>query len=343
MVIVRSLTTLLNFKLDTTNLKKFNNEIFGIKTRVNSIFGEISDRVRTGFDFLSDISKAALQTQDLAKYSGIALKDFIALRNVAGAFGVDAEKFNATFSKFSLGIKEASRRTGFLFEVIRQLPNQINIFDKNGILRPTQEVIFDVIKSISKMKNETEKVRILGNIFGDIHEGLRWLEIFEKSETEFKKLINDQAAFANQFEKDTAGLNAFNTELNKFIVSYQSLKTLIGGIIAPNITELLKDVNKIVDSLSNASINNKEQLNRINDYAFFGPIVYGIGSIYDFLTKPKTQAEASTTNNNITVNVEPLTTEQQANDIANEITIALNNFHDEKVRELINNNPVFEA
>lgn len=336
--VVRTLTTVLNFRLDRTQLDRFERTLVGIRTRTKSTLGVITDYVSQSFDFLSNISKSAVATEDLAKYSGISVKNLAALRSTTSKLGIPADKFNASIKKISLGIKEASRGSGFLLDVIRNFPQPIQLFQPNGQLRDAKDILLQILKGVGKIKDQSEQLRILENFF-DPETAARWLEIILLGEEKLTQLLKNEEGFAISFEKSIESAKEFNQQINTLSTNFTNLKQNIGLLVLPK-------VNDFLGALSNDFANllryfNGEKLELKEGVAYPSHYLERNQNL-DRMIPQHTQGNELSCVNNVTINTQPGTTDNQISYMQDALKQVLNQDWDEKVRQVINNHPVVE-
>lgn len=346
-MIVRDLVTRLSFNLDRRNLDNFERSIIGFKTKIGIAASIIGVAVKKSYDFITNVAQGAVETKNIADYAGIALKDFIALRNVTSKLGLNPEQFNETFKQFSLGILEASKGTGNLLSIIRSLPNKIEIFGPNNQLRKTQDVILDILKSINTFSSESHKIKALTELFGDPEQARAWLDLIKLGDEEIKKRVDSELKFGIEAEKNLGTFRDFNKEVNAFGVAIGNISNTIGSIFAPVFTDFLKETTSKINFANEQITNFKTTPLAEEIKEFYKKPLEVLQRDFSFdrlggIFEGKNQ-NTTTNNNNIEINVPAGTPENQVSYMIDQLKTVFNNFHDEKVREVINNNPVYEG
>src|SRR5260221_37868 len=221
-MIFRELVTKLSFKLDRSQLDKFEKSITGFKTKLTIAFGAVAATIRKTFDFADNIAQASVATKDLANYASIAVEDFVALSNAAQKFGIKEDTFNYSIRNLSILLKQASRGAGDLFQIVQQSQGKVNFRKANGELKTTEELLVSIFDYVKTIPRQDEQLRILGNLF-DVESAGRWLKIINESEKFFDTVKNERP-FAKAFEEANPQMEAFREEILKTKTEWQKFK-----------------------------------------------------------------------------------------------------------------------
>jgi len=360
MTIARELVTKLGFSFDRTNLDKFENAIVGFKTKVAVGVGIIGVAFKKVIDYADEFSNKILNTKAIAKFTDTSIQDLDALQSAFNKLNVPDDVFNSFASKLAIGIKEASRGVNNSFrQLVDQSNGAVRLRINNEVVTVKQAVddIFEYLKNIEK---ESEKLRITQNIFGvDLATTDAIVQIAKLTKDEFQKiveqekqsleLLNSQVKAAQEFKNQ---INEMNTEWSKFSAKIaETAVPIITAALAGNtlITEkvqgegVVSTLSFLRDAIENvfAGLNGEDHITRVKreiqsedeDFRRRVSEFNGQGA----------NSNASITNNNkFEFNVPPGTTEQQANFLTETVKTTMSSFWDEKVREVINNNPQVE-
>lgn len=363
-MILRELVTKLSFKLDRTQLDKFEKAIGGFKTTATNAFSKVAQEIRKVFDFADEIASAGVKTKDMANYAGIAVKDFVALSNAAQKFGIKEDAFNNSIQQLSILLKQASRGAGELFEIVRQSQGKVDFKRANGELKDTQELLISIFDYVKTIKSQDEQLRILGNIF-DVESAGRWLKIINESE-QFFQVVKNERPFAKAFEEAVPEMEKFRLEIETTKREWEKFKSTVGQVIIPPLAQTLGGVNDIIDQGSKGN-GAASVLRGINDaFRIAGEDFYnwvtGNGKDNFYIEAIKRDAaidsykmgvrlqrqidaeKASNTSvvNNITIEVAEGTPEQQKEDIAEKTKLTIMEAFFEQSREILNNHPQVE-
>ncbi len=364
-MIFRELVTKLSFKLDRSQLDKFEKAISGFKNTATTAFNKVASDIRKVFDFADEIATASVKTKDMADYAGLAVKDFVALSNAAQKFGINESSFNASILNLSVLLKQASRGAGALFDLVAQSEGHFQFKKANGQLKNTEETLKSIFDYIDSLNSKDEKLRILGNVF-DVESAGRWLKIINDL-SNFLETVKNEKPFAEAFENANDNMENFRDEILKTKTEWEKFKTTVGQIIVPPLTQTLGGVNAVIDE-GNKGNGAASFLRGINDaFQIAGEDLFnwitGNGKDNSYIEAIKLDAaresykmgvrlqrqiEAEQASNqtsiinNIEVNVPEGTTEQQGDYMAEKIKLTIMESFFEQSREILNNHPQVE-
>ena len=363
MTIVRELVTKLGFQVDKTGLDKFEKSIIGFKTKFALTSAAITAVVSKTLNYFSDIGRAAVSTQQLAEQTKIATEQLIAMREAAKDFYLDPEQFDSYFKRLSEGLREGKAGFGTLIEAIQRSRGKLNLtpFFQTGDVKAAFDAILDYVGSL---KDVQDQVAALKHIFGeDNPQGL--LAIVKAGKTVFDEASKANLEYAKTQAQTTANLGDYNKNLQVFYREIKNIEILFVQNILPAVTEALR---LIGDAFKGFGVI-KEQFNeggflggaKFLGNAFADPVLGLFG--YDSLSRLKREQEEeqadfqrrveeyktqnnirspTTINNRVDINVAPGTSQEQAQMIGAGVREAMQEFWDEKTREIQNNNPQAE-
>ena len=367
-MIVRELVTRLGFTFDRTNLDKFERSIVGFKTKVTIAAAGVAAAFKKGFDFVSNIADAAVATKDLADYAGIAAEEFVALQNAARKLSLDPQKFAQGVQKLAIGIKEASRGAGEFFEIVKQTQGRINFRGLQGELLSVREVLLQIFDYINAIPDQSEKLRILGNLFDPESAGA-WLRVVSQGRQEFIQLVDKEKEFGKAFQSSIPEMIKFQQEVSNLGKEWDKLTQTIAQALVPVLHQSLAGFNAIIDRGKELGGGFSGFLKGAGEAVKLGVedlvgVFTGEENSYirglkerqaaedmDFWRRVNEQQAANaqnrnsanvTNNNTFEFNVPPGTTEQQASFMSDQLKQTLNSYWDEKTREVISNNPQVE-
>jgi hypothetical protein len=357
--IVRELVTKLSFNLDKTNLDKFERTINSFKVKFAIQSSLIAKSVQAIFSFATGVADAAVQTKDLADYAGIAVDEFVALKNAAQQFSINPESFNAAIQKIAIGIKEASRGSGELLQIINETQGRINFKGLNGELLNAKDVLLQIFDEINRISDKSEKLRILGNIFDPQSAGA-WLRAIEQGSGEFSKLIDKEKEFGKAFENSIPSFISFQKDVASLNNEFSKLIQTIAQEIVPGLTKAVSGTNSFVEHFKKTPKVEPEEIKEASRDFWRG--LFGGKTNLDTLKEKQAEEDAIfkrevedrrqaiqnrssiniTNNNRFEVNVPQGTTQEQGVAINQQIQAAFSSLKDEMAREVINNSPQVE-
>ncbi len=360
MTIVRELVTRLGFTFDRSNLDKFERAITGFKTKVAVGIGIIGLAFKKVIDYAQEFSNKVLNTNALAKFSKTSVQSLDALQKAFQKFNVPEEAFNQFFGKLTLGIKEASRGVDNEFRrLVTQSRGAVRLF-VDGQLTTSKQAIDDIMAYIRNIADESEKLRIVQNIFEvDTATADAIVNISNLTKSEFDQLIEKEKQSLELLNAQTKAAQGFKQQINQLNTEWEKFKGNVAAVAVPVITETLGGINLFAQKTKDEGLSATLAFwgEAINDFfdSFSGndqlsKVKRGVvADEEDFRRRLIEYQQASmssqaniTNNNKFEFNVPPGTTEQQANFLTEAVKTTMSSFWDEKVREVINNNPQVE-
>ena len=199
------------------------------------------------------------------------------------------------------------------------------------------------------MNSEFHRNRISINIFGN-ELGPRLAPVSTQGTDALSKAAEKYAEFGKSISGSIADVQQYNSNLNQLASTFNTLKTKIGNFVFPYLNKALEGLNAlpeivqgIPEYFENMRIGNELQRSnpeikrrlaerrQLNEAANVGALQGGGGG-----------AVSIQMTNNFEFDVPPGTTQEQAVSMQEALKQTLNSHFDEKVRELINNNPQVE-
>lgn len=365
MTIVRELVTRLGFQVDKTGLDKFEKSIIGFKTKFALVSGAIAATVSKTLDYFKGISVAAQDTEFLAKQTGIATSRFVALRKAAEEFQLDPSKFDAYFNRLAKLLRDGKAGAGELFDILKASRGQLNLTP----FIQTQDVegaFKAVIQYVGGLKEAQDQAAALNHIFGDTDRGL--FAIVEAGTKEFEKATEANKAYGESYVQNIPATKEYTTALNAFYTQLEKVNIAFVENILPAITKTLEYTTQVFKGLGIIKQEYDENgLKKTADfvgqaiadsvYRLFGyePLVdvqnrvfQEDAEFYRRLGEYQREQQINNTrgpttiNNKVEVNVSPGTSEEQAQIIGTGVRSAMEEFWQEKTREITNNNPQAE-
>jgi hypothetical protein len=362
MTIARELVTRLSFAFDRTNLDKFEKAISNFKTK----FDIAALTIRTAFnrivDYAKDFSNKILKNDAIAKFTKTSVSDLTALQNAFQKFDVNPETFTNFFENLSIQIKEASRGVNNEFRTLVTQSNGAVRLMVNNQVTTSKQAVDDIRHYIQRFADESEQLRIIQNIFKvDLQTSSAIQALFKLTDDEFDKLIEKERISAEALAKNKEIAQQFKTQINQLETEWTKFSDKVASFAVPLATQAFGGLNLIAEKTQSEGI--LSSLKFVGEAIVDGVLTaFGEGHLQqvqrqvmeddaDFWRRLREQETARinnqnqssiTNNNRIEVNVPPTTDAQQGAIIAETVKASMNSFWDEKVREVINNNPQVE-
>lgn len=311
-------------------------------------------------DYAQDFSNKIQNTSALAKFSKTSIQSLDALQKAFQKFDVPEDVFLGFYEKLTLGIKEASRGVNNEF---RQLVTQSNGAVRllvDGQLTTSKQAIDDIFKYIRSISDESEKIRIVENVFGvGVRTAENIVQLSNLTKSEFDQLIEKEKQSLELLNDQQKAAQGFKQQINQLNTEWDKFKGNVAAVAIPVINQALGGANVLAEKAKEEGVGSA--------ISFIGSSFQEVFAKFlgeDHLTRLKRESDvekedftrrlfeyqtgamnsqANVTNNNkFEFNVPPGTTEQQATFLAEAVKTTISSFWDEKVREVINNNPQVE-
>lgn len=361
MTIARELVTRLSFAFDRTNLDKFEKAISNFKTKFDIASLTIRNAFNRIVDFGKDFSNKILKNDAIAKFTKTSVSDLAALQNAFQKFDVSPEIFTNFFEDLSIKIKEASRGVNNDFRtLITQSQGAVRLFVNNQVTT-SKQALDDIRNYLKKFADESEQLRVIQNIFKvDLQTSAAIQSLFKLTDDEFDKLIEKERISADVLAKNRDIAKEFKMQINQMETEWTKFADKVAAFAVPLATQAFGGLNILSEKTKDEGV--FSSLKFIGESIVDGVLTaFGEGNLQrvqrqvveeetDFWRRVKEQEMQriqnnqtnATINNKIEVNVPVTTDSQQATAIAESIKTTLNSYWDEKVREVINNNPTVE-
>lgn len=361
MAIARELVTRLSFAFDRTNLDKFERAISGFKTKFDIARLAIQQTFGKLIDYAKDFSNAILKNNAIAKFTKTSVSDLTALQNAFQKFDVNPEVFTGFFENLSRQIVDAKFGVNNVFQqLVTQSNGAVRKF-VDGQLTTAKQAIYDFRDFIKKEVDEQKQLRYIQNFFEvDLQTSEAIRQLFQLTNEEFDKLIEKERISAQELEKSRVIASDFKTQINQLEGEWTKFNNKVAQFAVPFLTQSLGGLNLIAEKVQEEGF--------LSTIKFIGEAIvdgvktaFGEGHLQQVqrqvmeedtefwrrlreqeISRITNQNNGITNNNKIEVNVPPTTDSQQAGAIGETIKASMDAFWDEKVREVINNNPVVE-
>jgi hypothetical protein len=168
-------------------------------------------------DMISTTVAATAALDNMAARTGMSVESLSALRSIANIVGADFEQIGQGATKLAKAMYEASTNGGKTAEAFNLLGIEIKNVD--GTLRATDAVLLEVAKSFAAMEDGATKTALAQILLGK--SGSQLIEVLNElgAVGEYQvKVTTQQAAQAEELERDWQRLNAVGRELRTTIV-----------------------------------------------------------------------------------------------------------------------------
>jgi hypothetical protein len=198
-----------------------------------------------------------------AKAAGLGAETYQAWEFAASQSGIANEKFATSMERATKRIGEAARGTGAAREVLAKY--NISVFDLQGNVRPTEDVLRDFADAMQKMVTPAERSAAAAAILGRdgarmgllLAQGSAGIAKFEQKARDMgivldKELLTQAELASDQLDTMSRVVNA------NLIVAFKDLIPVVGGV-AESFTNSLVSFTKFTDSIFGFSKTGKIQ------------------------------------------------------------------------------------
>ncbi len=199
------------------------------------------------FDMAVAQAAAADDLLTMAAQTGIATGTLQELAYAQELVDVSLDAMTGSMARNIRSMNSARNGSKELNEAYRDL--HVRITDGNGQLRDSEDVYWDVIEALGKVKNETERDAYAMQIFGKsaqdlnplIKMGADGLERFRKEAREMGYVMSDEML---------ASLGSVDDAVQRFNNSSAAAKNTLAGALAPAVSGFINEGNHLVGVLS---------------------------------------------------------------------------------------------
>jgi hypothetical protein len=191
-------------------------------------------------------SKAADELLTTAAQTGIAVSTLQELAYAQELVDVSLDTMTGSMARNIRSMNSARNGSKELLNVYRDL--HVQITDGNGRLRDSEEVYWDVIEALGKVKNETERDAYAMQLFGKsaqdlnplIKMGADGLEEFRQEARESGYVMSDEMVMA---------LGSVDDSIQYFNNSMTAAKNTLSGALAPAVSGFIDEGSDLVQVL----------------------------------------------------------------------------------------------
>lgn len=362
MATVRELVTRLAFQVDRRGIDQFNQTIKNFKHNIVATTGDITSAFQSVVAFFNQGIDRVFNTKNLAERSKVAVEEFAALRRAAESLFVDPKNFDNAFQKLSTDLANFSRGFGDAFEIIRKSEGEIQFNNINGQLKNTKELFFDILNYLRSFDDLSHAINVAESM--GLSEDIARLAY--QSRDAFLAAAEANKAYGQSFKDGIPEVLEYKKNLVGFNQTLDEFYTAFVINILPAVTE---GINQLTNSFKGLGLIYKEfkeggigkALNFVGE-----AIAESVFDLFGFETVNNLQkkiaeediefeqrkrayllanpqvAKNLNISNRVQINVPPGTNEQQATNMSEQLELMQQAFWDEKLRELISNNPQVE-
>lgn len=369
MTIVRELVTRLSFAFDKTNFVKFERAISDFKTKFDVAKLFVGNFFSKIFDFAQQIAHTATSFKNIADYTGTAYSDLLALQRVAAKFNIDKSSFAGFFQSIGEGINEASVGVqNFITEIRKNTLGRVSFLTDTGERNSVLEWVKALGKELETISNRSDALFVISQVPGvGIENASKFLDLLTQINPNLSQLIEYEKEAARASEAAFPDIQRYTRDVANLTVEFEKFATRVGQVVVPILGQVFGGLNDILNFeggiasgfleglratfesftdlfRSDESIINRKMKKFNVDTNFKGPIEEN--QVFQSLLRDQAaninNSPTLTVNNKFEISTQAGTGEQQTNIILEGIKLAQDQYWNEKVREVVLNNPVVE-
>jgi len=189
-----------------------------------------------------DVAKFADDLNTLSSVTGIATDDLQKLQYAADFVDVSVDTMSSSITKLTQNMSKARDGSGEAQEAFKKL--KIRITDSSGALRDSNDVFYETIDKLGKIKNETERDALAMKVFGRSAKELN--PLIEAGSQKLKQLgIEAENLGIIMGEEDLQKAQEFNDALDRMKDVADGLKNSLGLVLLPILTALFEALSAI--------------------------------------------------------------------------------------------------
>ena len=208
--------------LDEAN-KKLNDTMKGLAIGIGAAFGALTK-------FAMDTANTADELKTLSSQTGLTTTEIQRLQYAANFVDVEFSTMTSSITKLEQSMSKARNGSKDMEDAFRKL--HVRVTDNNGKLKDANEVFYQVIDALGKVKNETELDTLA-------------MELFGKSAKELKPLIEQGSKALKEYgdeaerhslimsEDEVNAANNFKDSMDRLNAAVDRIKQLLGEALMP--------------------------------------------------------------------------------------------------------------
>lgn len=218
--------------------KKFDGVSKSVGTAILGVSGII-----TGFAKCSvEAAKAADDILTLASTTGVSTDELQKLKYAAEFVDVSVEDMASSMHKLTAAMNSSREGSKDMQAAFQKL--HVSVKDSKGALRDTNEVFYETIDKLGKIKNESERDAIAMKIFGESASKLNPLIAAGSQKLKELGVEADKLGIIIG-EKDLKAMGGLSDAMDKFDKTSESLKNSLGVVLLPILTRLFEVISGI--------------------------------------------------------------------------------------------------
>lgn len=214
----------------------------GAKLSTAALLGVVTGLITGLAKTTIETAKAADEIMTMSKVTGLSTDTIQEMNYASELLDVSTETMTGSMTKMIRTMSDAQKGTGDAADAYRKL--HINIKDSNGQLKDSEQVFYETIDALGKVRNETERDALAMEIFGRSARDLN--PLIEAGSKSLKELGVEAQKMGYVMDGDALNsLGQLDDAMNKFKNQTDAFKNSIAMIMLPVLTSLFEMLNKI--------------------------------------------------------------------------------------------------
>lgn len=189
-----------------------------------------------------ETANAADEISTLSKQTGLSTKTIQEMNYASDLLDVSTETMTGSMTRMIRTVGDAQKGTGEAADAFRKL--HVNIRDSNGRLKDSEEIFYQTIDALGKVRNETERDALAMEIFGRSARDLN--PYILAGSKELKKLGDEAERMGYVMSEDSLNsLNQLQDSMDRFKNQTQAFKQSIAMVMLPVLISLFELLNKL--------------------------------------------------------------------------------------------------
>lgn len=214
----------------------------GTKASTLALVGAVAGLVKGFADATIQTAKTADEILTLSAQTGLATDTIQKMNYASELLDVSTETITGSMAKMIRTVGQAQKGTGDAAEAFRKL--HVNIRDSHGQLKNSEEIFYQVIDALGKVRNETERDALAMQIFGRSAQELN--PLIKAGSGALKELGDEAERMGYVMSGDTLeSFGALDDAMQRFSNQTTAFKNSIAMVMLPVLTALFEALNKI--------------------------------------------------------------------------------------------------
>lgn len=220
--------------LDEAN-KKLNDTMKGLAVGIGAAFAALTK-------FAMDTAETADELKTLSSQTGLTTTEIQRLQYAANFVDVEFSTMSGSITKLEQSMNKARNGSKDLTEAFRKL--HVRTTDNTGKFKDANEVFYEVIDALGKVKNETELDTLAMELFGKSAKELKPLiEAGSKALKEYGDEAERHSLIMSEDEVDAAA--GFKDSMDRLNAAVDRCKQLLGEALMPVLEDIADFLSKI--------------------------------------------------------------------------------------------------